>query len=168
VTYNMFDPNAWAGAGLHVMQRSRMLAGLPAGAVFTRRFDGGSASSIYWALLPSSPDSGLAPPAGADMLLVAMDWINSNKMYFWTARVTADTASTFTVYWSPTATSVPVTAFTQPCASCVPQPGTNKQLDTLGDRLMDPLYYRNMGTYEAYVVAHSVRPTTSTYTGIRW
>jgi hypothetical protein len=66
-----------------------------------------------------------------------------------------------------------VAAFTRGCdgGACVEQPGTTQKLDSLGDRLMYRLAYRNFGTHENLVVNHSVRTGTSrkTYrTGIRW
>ena len=61
-------------------------------------------------------------------------------------------------------------AFTQPCGgtggTCVPQSGTNQQLDTLGDRIMYRLAYRNFGDHEALVVNRSV--TAGSSVGIRW
>jgi hypothetical protein len=59
-------------------------------------------------------------------------------------------------------------AFQQACGggTCIPQPGTT-QLDSLGDRLMYRLAYRNFGEYESLVVIHSV-DTGNGYTGIRW
>ena len=44
-------------------------------------------------------------------------------------------------------------AFSLPCAdtggACVPQPNTTQHLDTLGERLMFRLAYRNFGDHEA-------------------
>ena len=38
----------------------------------------------------------------------------------------------------------------------VPQPGTTLLLESMGDRLMYRLAYRNFGTHESLVVNHSV------------
>ena len=48
----------------------------------------------------------------------------------------------------------------------MPQSGTTQKLDTLGDRLMYRLAYRNFGDHEALVVNHSV--TAGTAIGVRW
>src|SRR5205823_313343 len=48
----------------------------------------------------------------------------------------------------------------------VPQPGTTTLVDNLSDRLMFRLAYRNMGTYEALVVNHTVN--AGGVDGIRW
>ena len=49
-------------------------------------------------------------------------------------------------------------SFTQACGggTCIPQPGTTRQLDSLADRLMYRLAYRNFGDHESLVVNHSV------------
>ncbi|HXD75584.1 MAG TPA: hypothetical protein VN628_17685, partial [Vicinamibacterales bacterium] len=48
-------------------------------------------------------------------------------------------------------------------------PGTSQQLDSLGDRLMYRLSYRNFGTYESLLVNTSVQVrSTSSQTGVRW
>src|SRR5262249_23741778 len=50
-------------------------------------------------------------------------------------------------------------------------PGTHNQLDSLADRLMYRLAYRNFGDHQALVVNHSVKVGTSRknpYTGVRW
>ena len=61
--------------------------------------------------------------------------------------------------------------YTQACPStgtCIPQPGTSQQLDSLGDRLMHRLAYRNFGDHESLVATHSVRPGTGSASGVRW
>jgi hypothetical protein len=68
-------------------------------------------------------------------------------------------------------TIVPAT-FNQPCpgaTGCVPQPGTNRLLDVLGDRLMFRFAYRKFPTYDSAVVVHSVNAVSSgTKAGVRW
>src|SRR5205807_9759162 len=66
-------------------------------------------------------------------------------------------------------TSIPVTPFTPLCngsRGCVPQSGTGTQLDSLADRLMYRLAYRNFGDHESLVVNHAVAVDTSS--GVRW
>ena len=69
-------------------------------------------------------------------------------------------------------TTVVPAAFNQPCAGssgCVPQLGTTRLLDVLGDRLMFRFAYRQFPTYDAAVVVHSVNALTSgTKAGVRW
>jgi hypothetical protein len=67
-----------------------------------------------------------------------------------------------------------VAAFHEACGggACVPQAGTHEQLDSLGDRLMYRLSYRNYSTtygYDALVVNQSVQvASSSNQTGVRW
>jgi hypothetical protein len=66
-------------------------------------------------------------------------------------------------------TTVPgVAAFSRACGggTCIPQPGTTQKLDSLADRMMYRLSYRNLGTREALLVNHSV--TANSASGIRW
>jgi hypothetical protein len=59
-------------------------------------------------------------------------------------------------------------AFTEACngGTCITQPGTTQRLDSLADRLMFRLAYRNFGDHEALVVNHSV--DVSGHSGVRW
>jgi hypothetical protein len=70
-------------------------------------------------------------------------------------------------------TNIAVASFTPACSggTCIPQKGVNQKLDSLADRLMFRLAYRNFGTYQALVVNHSVKVGTAhnnPYTGVRW
>ena len=48
----------------------------------------------------------------------------------------------------------------------MPQPGTDNKLDSLADRLMYRLAYRNFGSHESLVVNHSVAVNGGG--GVRW
>jgi hypothetical protein len=54
-----------------------------------------------------------------------------------------------------TATNVSQTAYTVPNGAIVPQPGTTNMLDAIGDRLMQKVQYRRIGTNESLWVAHN-------------
>src|SRR5438105_15584329 len=63
----------------------------------------------------------------------------------------------------------PSASYSEPCSStgtCIPQAGTSQRLDSLADRLMYRLAYRNFGNHEALVVNHSV--TAGSSVGLRW
>jgi len=51
--------------------------------------------------------------------------------------------------------------------NCVPQPGTDRRLDSQGDKIMSRLVYRRMGNRESIVGVHSVN-TTAGGGGVRW
>jgi hypothetical protein len=52
-------------------------------------------------------------------------------------------------------------------SKCVPQPGTPVRLDAQGDKLMQRLVYRNLGSKQFIVAAHSVDTSTGGG-GVRW
>ena len=52
-------------------------------------------------------------------------------------------------------------------SNCVPQPGTDRRLDSQGDKLMQGLIYRNLGSHESLVAQHSVA-TSKRSGGVRW
>lgn len=51
--------------------------------------------------------------------------------------------------------------------SCVPQPGTDRRLDSQGDKIMQRTVYRNFGDHESIVALHSVN-TSAGGGGVRW
>src|SRR5581483_2768438 len=67
-----------------------------------------------------------------------------------------------------TGSTLSVAPFNLACggSACVPQKGVRQQLDSLGDRLMYRLVYRNFGDHESLVVSHSVG--SGSVTGVRW
>ena len=52
-------------------------------------------------------------------------------------------------------------------SSCVPQPGTDRRLDSQGDKIMARLVYRRIGNRESIVATHSVN-TSQGGGGVRW
>lgn len=51
--------------------------------------------------------------------------------------------------------------------NCVPQPGTDRRLDSQGDKIMARLVYRRIGNQESLVAVHSVN-TSAGAGGVRW
>ena len=159
VTYNMFKRGrTFAGGWVCAWNGAAMRAGTnPAGLqqCFT---------STLASLLPADLDRGYA---GAPVV-VRDEWvanIGTNVVNFWKLHVDfANSAnSTFT---GPTA--VAVAAYSRACGggACIPQNGTTQQLDSLGDRMMYRLAYRQFGAYDAMLITHAV--TSGSVTGIRW
>jgi hypothetical protein len=159
ITFNMFT-SVFVGAKVCALDRTAMLNGDPATAQCVQL------SSSYASLLPSDLDGATPPPAGAPNYLLNF---GTNSLRLWKFHVDwANSAnSTFT---GPT--SIPVAAFTRACGggACIPQRGTKNKLDSLGDRLMYRLAYRNFGDHESLVVNHSVAAGSSSNSnaGIRW
>ncbi|MEW5940042.1 MAG: hypothetical protein AB1750_10295, partial [Chloroflexota bacterium] len=63
--------------------------------------------------------------------------------------------------------SFAVASFSRPASNSVRQLGSSKRLDTLGDRLMSNLQYRNINGTQSLWVSRTVKVSTSSY-GIRW
>jgi hypothetical protein len=51
--------------------------------------------------------------------------------------------------------------------NCVPQPGTDRRLDSQGDKIMQRLVYRRLGNHESILATHSVA-TAAGGGGVRW
>jgi Bacterial Ig-like domain (group 3) len=156
-TFNMFSNggNTFAGADACAFNRTAMLAGTAATQVCFQQ------GSSVGGLLPSDIDGTTAPPAGSPNYMIYYG-TNSLNLYKFHVDFTTPSNSTFT---GPTVISV--ASFSPLCSggTCVPQPGT-RTLDSLADRLMYRLSYRNFGTYESLLVNHSVVAGSSG--GVRW
>jgi hypothetical protein len=113
-------------------------------------------------LLPADIDGLSAPPAGSPNYLMYYG-TNVLNLYKFHVDFVTTSNSTFT---GPTA--INVAAFSPVCGggTCIPQPSTTQQLDSLADRLMYRLAYRNFGTHESLVVSHSV--IAGSGGGVRW
>lgn len=160
VTYNLFNAagTAFLGSEACALDRSKMLTGVAATQqCFTT-------STSYGGLLPSDLDGTTAPPAGAPNTIVAIGTTTTTLAY-WKFHVdwTTPTNSTFS---GPT--NLTVATYAQACSggTCIPQSGTTNKLDSLADRLMFRLAYRNFGDHESLVVSHSV--TSGSVAAVRW
>ncbi len=161
VTYNMFSAtnSAFQGARVCALDRAKMLAGAAATQICFQL------STAYGGLQPADLDGPTAPPAGSPNYVMSFG-TNALNLWKFTTNWTTPASSTLT---GPT--SIAASAFTAYTGTSVTQPGTNQKLDTLGDRLMFRLAYRNFSTYESMLVSHTVRAGTSNSTyhaGVRW
>ena len=176
MTINQFtnaSPNGeWAGAGVAVFERDKMLAGQAARMVYYDLF---SVNSNFGGMLPSDLDGLMSPPAGAPNYLAEVDdstWISpTDALRIWNFHVdwTNTANSTFGVNGLPNST-LTVAGFAPLCLgiqNCIPQPGTSQRLDAIADRLMHRLAYRNFGDHAALVLNHTV-DAGSGRAGIRW
>jgi len=161
-SFNQFSGNSFVGARACAFDRTAMLAGNAATQVCF------NTSTSFASLLPSDLDGTTAPPSGSPDFYVNF---GSNSLNLWKFHVNfvTPTSSTFT---GPT--NIPVAAFSTACGggACIPQSGTSEKLDSLGDRLMYRLAYRNFsGSHESLVVTHSVRVSGNKHSqvdGVRW
>lgn len=153
LSFNDFDSTTqgFVGAGAMVVDRTSMLAGNSAQAVF---FDLRSVAGLDGGMLPSDADGATPPPVGApDYFVTPVDNSSNDQLGVWGFHVdwSNPAASSFT-----NVQALPVSAFDGNGYS-VPQPGTTTTLDGLADdRLMNRLQYRNFGTYETLVTNETV------------
>lgn len=142
--------------------------------------------SLYLAhsLIPADVDGTTAPPAGRDEYLVSIEnpvndgvTKTSNSFNLWQFHLDWATPANSTF----TQSSVSVAPYTPGCYSaaspsqtiCVPEPSTGttgEHIDSVGDRFMPRFSYRNFGSYESFLVSHTVQPGAGNNqpTGIRW
>ena len=157
ITYNMFRNGAtFSGNQVCAFERAQMLVGGPA------RQACASTSNSQASLVPADLEGSTLPPSGEPNLLMN---ITSSAVNFWRMAVNWSTGTgTLT---GPIGVSG-VAAFSRACGGgvCIPQPGTTNKLDSLGDRIMYRLSYRNFGDHEALVINHSV--TSGSGVGVRW
>jgi hypothetical protein len=159
---NLFhNGSTFVGAAACAFPRDLMLAGQPVSGSQVICFQIPSEAS----LLPADLDGTTPPAAGEPGFYANLD--STLKLYRFYVDFATPSNSTFT---GPIAVSG-AASFNEACGggACVPQPSTNQKLDSLGDRLMFRLAYRNFGTYESLVVNHSVQVNSgSNQTGVRW
>jgi hypothetical protein len=143
--------------------RTSMLAGKTAAAIC---FTPNNVAS----LLPSDLDGSTAPPSGTPNHYVQLG--NSTDLlqeFDFHVDFAHPKKSTFT---GPNNITVP--SFGEVCGTfvyyCIPQPSPGDQLESLADRLMFRLAYRNFGDHESMVVAHNVAPgsSSSAVSAMRW
>ena len=122
-------------------------------------------SSYLGSLLPATLDGATGPPSGEPEWFVGINPNVTNALAYFKFHVDWTTPANTTLTGP---TSLPVNAFSEACGGgiCIPQSGTTQQLDSLGDRLMWRLEYRNFGNHEAMVVSHAV--TAGSSVGMRW
>ncbi len=143
-------------------------------------------TSVYLghSLVPADVEGTTAPPAGRDEFFASIENpVNDGK----TTTSTSFNLWDFHVDWANpsdstfTQTSIHEAAYRPGCYGpgspgntiCVPEPttsSTSNYIDSVGDRFMPRMSYRNFGSYESFLVSHTVQVGTSPskQTGIRW
>ncbi len=163
ISYNIFNNGqTFAGSKVCALDRTAMLAGA---AATQQCFQ---LSNSFGGLLPSDLDGTTAPPAGSPNFFMNF---GANSLNLWKFHVDfANSANT--TFTGPT--NIAVAAFNAACSgggTCIPQPSTSNKLDSLADRLMYRLAYRNRGGVESLLVNHSVAVGTNKrnqITSVRW
>jgi hypothetical protein len=123
-------------------------------------------------LLPGDLDSAASlPPSGqAEVYLGSIDNGSTTSIYRYLFHVDFATPSNSTFTGGGGTMPITVAAFSLACGgsgACIPQPSPGENLDSLGDRLMYRLAYRNFsGDHQTWLVSHSV--TAGSSVGERW
>ncbi|HQQ03063.1 MAG TPA: T9SS type A sorting domain-containing protein [Bacteroidales bacterium] len=167
-SFNMFGNYLRVAAA--AFERDAMLAGDPNARMVL--FDL-PPNSGPWSMLPSDFD-GNPPPNGAPNYFAYftdngfgaqedafkiwefhVDWNNVNNSSF--QPVVSLAVAPFDAYFCDA-----------PRGACIPQPSSDQGLETLSDRLMYRLQYRNFGTHQTLMACHSVDFDGQAHAGIRW
>jgi len=155
-TYNLFaNGQTWSGAEICAYDRMAMINGAasPVGLCYTG-INGAS-------FLPVDLDGATAPLDGTPAYFIDLE-TDSLGMYAMSPNFANSTAplSSFS--------TLSVDPFSQACGggTCVPQPGTSRQLDSLADRLMNRAALRVFSNHQSIVVNHAIAASSSS--AVRW
>ena len=145
------------------MDRTKMLAADPTATwqVILDPDEGGHMPADFDGLAP--------PPTGAPGVFLSL---HGPSMYFYRMKADFAVPGNTTRILQGTAPVAPATGaciLTSTPGTCIPQPGTTRLLDSLGDRLMFRAAYRNFVDHETIVISHSVDPSVpGVVSGVRW
>ena len=189
VSMDLNDPNLSyreVGFVACALDRTNMLANGTARAPICFREPNPVTTSVYLghSLIPADVDGTTAPPTGRDEFFTSIQnpvldgtSTTSTTVNLWDFHVDWNTRSNST-FTESSLTEAPYqpgcyTAGSPANTVCVPEPSsgsTNVKIDSVGDRFMPRMSYRNFGTYESFVVSHTVQVGTGNFgqTGIRW
>ena len=164
-TFNNFNiaGTAYVGANVCAADRTKMLAGSAATIQCFQR------GSTEFGMLPSDLDGATPPAAGTPNFVMELDPTGAANLYMYKFHVDFTTPANSTF---GSLTKIPVAAFTPLCntqfrSQCVKQPTFGSDLlESLGDRLMYRLVYRNFGDHTTLLTSHSIVAGTSG--GVRW
>jgi len=154
-----------------IADRNQMLKGLPA-AEQCMVIDGG----VF--MLNADVDGKRLPPKGAPNIMMStggtqlMKIFDDNGIYFYNVHVDWSDPSKTTV---SAPQKIRVAPYHYLCngqlSNCVSQPGTERRLDSQGDKLIQRLVYRHMGGHESILAEHSIAaagPGGRPAGGVRW
>ncbi len=192
VSFDLEDVNSGyqeIGVVVCALDRTSMLAGAPSPRspqCFSDPSPIPLNGSLYYShsLIPADVDGTTSPSPSRHGFLISIEnppndgnSTTSNTVNLWDFKLswTNPANSTF----GKTAIAVPT--YTPGCYDvtnpvntiCVPESttkSTGNYIDSVGDRMMPRLDYRNFGTYESFLVSQTVQTGTgsNTQTGIRW
>lgn len=160
VTYNMFrNGRTFTGGWVCAWDGVAMRAGTNPSTLQQ------CVTTSYSGLLPSDLDRSYADATPVTKDEYILDYGTNSLLIFTMHTDFANTANTKIT--GPV--SLSVAPFSKACGggTCIPQPNTTQQLDSLGDRLNYRLAYRQKTGYDSMVVTHAVVGDSSN-TAARW
>jgi hypothetical protein len=157
---------SFIGPEICAFDRARMLAALPA----TQQCR--AVPALFNDLvLPSDLDGSTLPPIGAPNHLVGLNFGASpgNQLQYWDFHVDWAVPGNSSLSGPTLLSTDPysISCGGNPDTPCVPQPGTGQRLDSLGDRIMWRVAYRNFGDHESLTASHTVSVGAGVL-GVRW
>jgi hypothetical protein len=150
-----------------IADRNKMLKGEPAteqcviidGGVFMLNSD------VFGKRLPPAGAPNIMMSTGGTQLLKHFD---DDGIYFYKVHVDWSDPSKTSVSQPQKITVAPYHYLCDgQLSNCVSQPGTQRHLDSQGDKLIERLAYRNFGDHESILAEHSIA-TSQRGGGIRW
>jgi hypothetical protein len=169
LSVNLFNGPTLAFQGVRVtaLDRGSMIAGGPANAIGFTVLPAGVGDS--YSLVPANFRTGNPPPSGRDEFFISVDSPGNEGVtltqvhgWFFHADFVTPGNSTFGVGANHTPNAqITVNGFVDAFTlangfAMVPQQGTSTVLDTLGDKIMTPMWYRFDGANESLWAAQTV------------
>src|SRR5439155_11977152 len=162
--------DGWAGVGLVALERDQMFNCGTTRMLYRSMFN--DDPNLWGGMLPADVDGSTLPPANAPAPLIEVDdnaWgYPQDRLDVWNATADWSGAGTLSVAHKGTIATAPFDSSLCGFSACIQQPGTTTRLDTLNDRLMYRLAYRNFGDHQALVADHSVDADGQDHAGVRW
>jgi hypothetical protein len=163
-SFNMFEPDDTpAGGEACVFNKAKMLSGDPSAEMICYHTSAGG-------LLPSDFDGPINRPPHPGAYFV--NFTSNDSLNLWLLKPSWNTQPVSASFTGPV--RIPVPPFTIACGdggSCIPQKNSDQRLESLGDRLLFRLAYREFADHESLLAMHAVQiPNTAggSRTGIRW
>lgn len=159
---------------IYALDRTKMLAGDQTASA--QQFNISSFGTlVFQTATPVNLDGITLPPDGAPGMFMRMaddGWtgVTQDRLELFELSVDFNNASNsfitgpFNIPTDPFDTEL--NGYTE--FSAIPQPGTTLELDPLREVLMNKIYYRNFGSYEAIVCNHVTDVTGNDDAGVRW
>jgi len=159
---NQFDSEngfAWAGGGVAVYEREKMLVGAPAQQVIMSMQ--GHTPEVYTPM-PLDMDGQLAPSENQNQIFVWADAEGPSRLHFWEFDVDWNNPENSTFTESAT---IDVAQWNAPNNAIQPN---GVELDGMGIRSMFRAAYRNLGDRSAITFTHNVAGPDGTTPALRW